>query len=101
MEKKYKYKTNLARTSAVALKKAIFKALEKYEKPRIECTELNLNSIIFHAIKATRYSNTYSIKIYQNLPEGKPSTMVEVDNVYILKLILDSIPREFVEVKED
>lgn len=98
--KKYKYRTNLARVSAVTLKKAIFKALEKFETPRLEGPELNLKSIIYHGIKATRYANTYSVKIYQNLPEGKPSTMVEVDNVYILKLILDNIPREFVEVEK-
>lgn len=98
MTKKYKYRTSLARVSPVTLKKKIWDTLKKFEEPRTEGVELNLNSMIFHAIKVTMYSNTYSVKIYQNSVEGKPLGMLEVDNVYILKLILDNIKDEFVEV---
>lgn len=98
--KKYKYRQSVVKASAASIKKEIFEALEKYEASRVEGVELNINSIIYHAIKVIKYSNTYSVRIYQNLPEGKPSTMVEVDNVFILKLILDSIPKEFIEVKD-
>jgi len=95
----YKYRNNLSKTSIIGLKKAIWKELTKYETPVIEGTELSVNSIIYHGIKVMKYSTFYKVKMYSSLKEDGPDSLIEIKNPFILKLILDSIKDEFIEVK--
>lgn len=91
---KYKYKTPLAKTALPDLKAAIFNKIIQYYS---EYDDLKTKFVIFHGIRIAKTHDGHSIKVY--LTKGLKESLVEIDNKYILKLILDSIDNELAIVE--
>jgi len=89
-----KYKTNLKKVSAANLKKQLWEHLSQCDDPRIQGEESNQQFIIYHGIKCIKLPNdTYSVKIYEKL-SGDRERSVELDNLYILHLLVSSVINE-------
>lgn len=90
-----KYKTNLAGVNLNAYKKQLYEALAEYETPIKESD--GVFSIIYHAVKVIRYirSEDYCVKIYT--PKEK---YVELTNVFLIKILIDSIKEEIIVTAE-
>ena len=90
-----KYRNPLAKVTIKELKEQIFKKIAEYY-PAFD--DLKTKFVIFHGIRISKVHDGYSIKVY--LTEGFHEKLVEIDNKYILKLLLDSIDTELIVTKD-
>ena len=82
-----KYKTKLTKVKITDLKKQLFDLLAQSDVAMIEQDK---KSYIFHAVKVTKYSDGYSVKIYHQPANGKEQ-YVELNNIFLIQLLINSI----------
>lgn len=89
-----KYKTKLTKVSASSLKQQLWEHLSQCESPRVQGEEGEQQFIIYHAIKVIKLaSDEYKVKIYEKLSNDKERT-VELDNLYLLHLLVKNVIEE-------
>jgi len=85
-----KYKTNLKKVKINDLKKKMFDLLSECDMSGGDGTS---KFYVYHGVRVTKYADEYSVKTYEELTIGK-ERLIEINNLYILKLLVDSIPNE-------
>lgn len=85
-----KYKTNLKKVKINDLKRKIFELLSECD---MSGNDGNGRFYVYHGVRVTKYADEYSVKTYEELTPGK-ERLIEVNNLFILKLLMDSIPNE-------
>jgi len=85
-----KYKTNLKKIKISELKQKIYDLLSECDMPGNDGTA---KFYVYHGVRVTKYTEEYSVKIYHESSTGGQK-LIEINNLYLLHLIAESIPNE-------
>lgn len=88
-----KYKTKLIKTSANKLKQDLWELITQCDEPRTTGQSGESQFVIYHAIKLVKTSDKISVKIYEKL-SGEKERVAELDNLFILHLLVKSVIEE-------